>query len=311
MRKLLEEHYMLTSIALLVFLFLVVFVCMERKRLRAREITLLATMTALCVGLNEICTHTIPLHAGTAMVILCGIALGEEAGVMIGFMARFLCNFFDGQGPWTPWEMFAWGMLGFLAGICFNRVILKKHIPGERQTLAQRLSLKKEYGFRILVMPVFCVLAAWVLAYLTYLFGMGVGAEEKSFFGWRLYAFGGAGLLAGSLLQRKRLSADPYTTAVFTFLVVFLFYGGVMNFAAMLLMAAADSTQGISLSTLRALYISGVPYDIEHAGTAALCVFVMGDGVLQKLQRIQIKYGIMVGGKKNTAKAKDERRKET
>jgi energy-coupling factor transport system substrate-specific component len=140
---------------------------------------------------------------------------------------------------------------------------------------------------------------------------MGVGAEEKSFFGWRLYAFGGAGLLAGSLLQRKRLSADPYTTAVFTFLVVFLFYGGVMNFAAMLLMAAADSTQGISLSTLRALYISGVPYDIEHAGTAALCVFVMGDGVLQKLQRIQIKYGIMVGGKKNTAKAKDERRKET
>jgi energy-coupling factor transport system substrate-specific component len=281
---------MAVSICILLAMFFAVILRWEKKKLRAREMTLLAVMTSFCVGFNEICTHTIPLHAGTAMVILCGIAMGGEAGFFVGALARFLCNFFDGQGPWTPWEMISWGLLGYLAGLCFNKVVLYRRIPGERPSLAQRLSLRKEQNFRVVMMPVLCVLAAWIVAYVAYLWGFG--EQKESFFGWRLYLYGILGLLAGSLLQRKRLSADPYTMGIFTFFTVFLLYGGIMNFAAMLLTVSSDSMQEISLDTLRALYISGVPYDLEHAGTAALCVFVLGEGFLQKLQRMIIKYGI-------------------
>ncbi len=57
-----------------------------------------------------------PLHAGTAMVVISGIALGPETGFFVGALARFVCNFFSGQGPWTPWQMFSWGLMGYLAG---------------------------------------------------------------------------------------------------------------------------------------------------------------------------------------------------
>jgi energy-coupling factor transport system substrate-specific component len=36
---------------------------------------------------------------------------------MVGSTAALVSNFFLGQGPWTPWQMFAWGMAGFSAGI--------------------------------------------------------------------------------------------------------------------------------------------------------------------------------------------------
>jgi energy-coupling factor transport system substrate-specific component len=260
----------------------------KMKKIRAREITLLAVMTALCVASNEICTHTLPLHAGTALVILCGIGLGPRAGFVVGAFARFFCNFFDGQGPWTPWEMAAWGLLGIVAGICFNKVVLKRRLPGERQTLAKRLSLRKEQGFRLVMLPVICILISWIVAYVTYLWSGG----GETFFGWRLYGFGVAGMIAGILLQKKRLSADAVTMTIFTFFVVFLLYGGIMNFASLVLLVWTDSSQQFSMEALKGLYITGVPYDLEHAAGAALCVFVLGEGILQKLQRIQIKFGI-------------------
>ena len=48
----------------------------------------------------------------------------------------------------------------------------------------------------------------------------------------------------------------------------------------------------ISLAALKALYITGVPYDITHAAGAALCVFLLGEPFLKKIERVQIKYGI-------------------
>ena len=237
--------------------------------------------------MNEICAHTIPLHAGTTMVVICGIGLGPEAGLLIGAMSRLVCNFFDGPGPWTPWQMAAWGMVGYLSGLAFNKV--ERRRTGE--TLARHLSLEKGRTFRVLMGPVLSVLFAWVLAYIVFLFRNDPG--EQSFFGWRLYFYGIAGLAAGCVLQRKKLPVDDITTTVFTFFVVFLLYGGLMNFAAMLMTYPADSSAGdISWETLKALYLTGAPYDAAHAGTAALCMFLFGDSILQKLERIQGKFGI-------------------
>ena len=65
-----------------------------------------------------------------------------------------------------------------------------------------------------------------------------------------------------------------------------------MNFATMVLQTAYTTGEKMSLHALKALYITGVPYDTMHGAGAALCVFLMGEPFLKKLERVQIKYGI-------------------
>lgn len=285
-----SRHYLAFSLLLLLVLTGLFALHFERRHPRAREIVLMASMTSLTVAANEICAHTIPVHAGTAFVVLCGIGLGPEAGFLIGALSRFLCNFFDGQGPWTPWQMFAWGLIGCLAGLLFNTVVSRSKM--EKQTLAKRLSLQKEETFRVLAGPLLCILAFWIAAYLLFLF---TGESGESFFGWRIYMFGAAGMAAGAFFQRKSLPADSITVTLFTFFSVLILYGGIMNGAAMLLSASSGAGgQEISLNALKALYVTGLPYDLMHAGGAALCVFVFGDSVLQRLQRIRIKFGVVL-----------------
>ena len=48
----------------------------------------------------------------------------------------------------------------------------------------------------------------------------------------------------------------------------------------------------LTWESLKVLYITGVPYDISHGVGAAVCVFVLGESLLQKLERIRVKYGI-------------------
>lgn len=129
--------------------------------------------------------------------------------------------------------------------------------------------------------------AAAGLAWLAHLTGY-----TDTFLGWKLYAFGALGLLIGLLIQRKRLPIDDFTLALFGFLTVFVIYGGIMNIATMV-MASALPASGISISaeSLAILYISGAPYDAVHALGTALFLFVFGDMMIRKLERIKIKYG--------------------
>ncbi|MBO5489610.1 MAG: ECF transporter S component [Eubacterium sp.] len=278
-------HYLLISMMLLFALFLLLMMNLERKKPRAREIVLWSTMTGLTVAANEICSHTIPLHAGTTFVVISGIALGPEAGFFIGALARFLCNFFAGQGPWTPWQMVAWGLLGYLAGLFFNKIELRGKL--EPVSLAERISLQKNNHFRLVVGPVLSVLASLVTGYVIYILA---AREEENFFGWWCYVFGFVGLVIGGLIQRRRMPVDAVTTTVYTFFTVVILYGGIMNFSAMV--TSANDISMVSIPMLKALYITGLPYDLVHAATAALCMFFFGDMVLQKIERIQVKFGI-------------------
>lgn len=53
----------------------------------------------------------------SAICILGGIVFGRRSGFMIGALAALVSNFFFGQGAWTPWQMYAWGMIGYLSGV--------------------------------------------------------------------------------------------------------------------------------------------------------------------------------------------------
>ena len=61
-----------------------------------------------------------------ALVIISGICFGGESGFLVGAVTGFVSNFFFGQGPWTPWQMFAFGIIGFVSGIIFKKGFLKK-----------------------------------------------------------------------------------------------------------------------------------------------------------------------------------------
>ena len=279
------KNYLLAGILMLLFLFGVVVLNFEKRKPRAREIVLLSTMTGLSVAANELCSHTIPLHGGTAMVVISGIALGPETGFFVGALSRFVCNFFSGQGPWTPWQMVSWGLMGYLAGLCFNTIRVRGRL--EEETLAVRFSLKKNTSFRLLAGPLAAIAGGEILGYLLYVW---TGVQGETFWGWRVYVFGFLGLAFGMVLQRKKLPVDPVTTSVFVFLITVLVYGGIMNFAAMLM--TSQSGGEVSVEALKALYVTGLPYDLMHGAGAALCMFFAGDVILQKLQRIQIKFGI-------------------
>lgn len=94
------------------------FLAFESRRPQARELVTLAVMCALSVASRVV----IPLPAFkpmTAIIMLTGIALGPEAGFLCGAVGAFASNFFFSQGPWTPWQMMAYGFGGYLAGLVF------------------------------------------------------------------------------------------------------------------------------------------------------------------------------------------------
>ena len=269
-----KRLYMPFSLLILVMIMAPFFMIFERRRPRAREVVLIAMMSALTVASHTFFHIAFPVQIGTAMVIISGISLGPEAGFLIGAMSRFVCNFYMGQGAWTPWQMFCWGLLGFLAGLAFNRETSKQNSIG---------------NFKKMMAPVLCVIFSELVAYISFLVWPG---NDKTFFGWRVYLFGIIGLLLAVIFQKGKLKADNITMAVFTFVVTFVIYGGIMNFAAMCLSMNEPGSLGIGVKALKALYVSGVGYDFYHALTAAICVFVIGTPMVNKLERIKIKYGI-------------------
>lgn len=276
------KGYMLVSTLLLMLSFVPFIWVYEKRKPKAREIVTVAVMCALTVVSNLICAYTVPLHAGTAMVIIAGIALGPQTGFLVGAMSRFVCNFFMGQGAWTPWEMFAWGLLGALAGIIFNKVELTGLLD-DKKAVQKRKTVE---GVKAVLTPIICIAAAEITGYIVMLLTSG---KSESYLGLRVYAWGVVGITAGLIFQRKKLPANPITMSVYTFISVLIIYGGIMNLATFFMTASAYSN---GFEGLKLLYITGLGYDAFHALGATACVFLLSDGLVRKLERIKIKYGM-------------------
>lgn len=269
-----DRKYMIVSFLILLYTIIPFFMVFEKRKPKAREIVLIAMMSALTVTSSIFFNITIPIKAGTALIIISGIALGPEAGFLVGSLSRVICNFYQGQGPWTPWQMFCWGLLGFLAGVVFNKIDLNNKI--------------KSRNFKVVIGPIVCIVFSIIVAYILFLL---FPSGEKTFLGWRLYIFGFIGLILGLIIQRKRLPIDDITLSIFTLLSIFIIYGGIMNICAMVTAANIPGNE-ISFSRLKALYISGVPYDLAHAAGATIFMFLFGEKIIRKIERIKIKYGI-------------------
>ena len=112
--------YYLTSTMIIVEVMIPFFLAFETRRPQARELVTLAVMCALAVASRVV--MLIPnFKPMTAIIMITGIALGAQSGFVCGAVGAFASNFFFSQGPWTPWQMMAYGFAGFLAGGLFHK----------------------------------------------------------------------------------------------------------------------------------------------------------------------------------------------
>ncbi|MGN0242954.1 MAG: ECF transporter S component [Lachnospiraceae bacterium] len=184
----------------------------RKRKMRARELVLLALLTALAVTCSILCAATFPLHLGTAVVILSGIALGGKSGFIVGSMTMLLNNFYLGQGIWTPFQMVAMGLLGACTGYLLHPHTGKKQLR-------------------------------WI----------------------------GAGM---------------------SFFAVIVIYGGIMNFFSFLSMTLmVGGRETLDWSSVLGYYISGIPYDLQHAVTTAVWILLLEPMFVAKIERVKVKYG--------------------
>ncbi len=118
--------WQLAAFSLLVLALALGFGWYERSRPDARIVALVATLAALA-ALGRIAFAAVPnVKPTTDIVLISGYALGGPPGFAVGAIAGLTSNFFFGQGPWTPWQMAAWGLTGMIGtGLA---IVTRRHI---------------------------------------------------------------------------------------------------------------------------------------------------------------------------------------
>ncbi|MDE6470690.1 MAG: ECF transporter S component [Eubacterium sp.] len=117
-----SSSYYLISIAVLILSMLPFFFSFENNKPDARELSLLASLIAIAV-VSRAVFYLIPqVKPIGAVVIVSGVCLGAKRGYLVGAFSAFISNFIFGQGMWTPFQMVALGLVGFIAGILFKRL---------------------------------------------------------------------------------------------------------------------------------------------------------------------------------------------
>jgi energy-coupling factor transporter ATP-binding protein EcfA2/uncharacterized membrane protein len=201
-----DRKYYFISLLIILETMLPFVLVFEGRRPEARELVVIAVLTALAVAGRAAFFMLPQFKPVVALVIIAGVAFGGEAGFLVGALTGFVSNIFFGQGPWTPWQMFAFGIIGFLAGVLFRQ----------------------------------------------------------------------------GILQRRRLALCLYGG-----FATFIIYGGLMN-PFMVLQSQSEPTGAMFL----AAYLQGIPFDLVHGAATVFFLWLFARPLLEKLDRIKLKYGL-------------------
>ncbi len=205
-----DEKYLFISLCILLECMLPFFFAYESRKPTARDMVLLSVLCGIGVAGRVVFSTLAQVKPVTAITIIAGAAFGGETGFLTGALTMLVSNMIFGQGPWTPWQMFAMGIIGLGSGLLFHRK--------ESQVIRKKSSLL-----------LLCI-----------------------------YGF-----------------AAPV-----------LLYGGIMNPASAIM-------SGITLNwnMMMIYWGSGLPFDLVHGGTTCLFLLLGARPMLQKLERVKIKYG--------------------
>lgn len=107
-----EKRYLLVSLGVAILALILFIAGFEKKVTGSRRLVIVSVMTAFCI-VGRFIPFFKPI---TAITVITAIYLGGESGFLVGALAAVLSNFYFGQGPWTPFQMLAWGLIGLFAG---------------------------------------------------------------------------------------------------------------------------------------------------------------------------------------------------
>ncbi len=116
-----NDRYYLIAVLVLLESLCPLFLRLEAHKPSARELSVLAVLCAVAVLGRVLCFALPQVKPVMAIVILSGIGFGREVGALTGALSMLLSNLLFGQGPWTPFQMFAMGLIGFFAGLLFGK----------------------------------------------------------------------------------------------------------------------------------------------------------------------------------------------
>ena len=201
-----NKYYFITLFVMLECM-LPFFFVFEGRKPQPRELVIIAVLCALGVAGRAALFMLPSFKPVLALTIISGVAFGGEAGFLVGAVSMLVSDVMFSAGPWTPWQMFAMGIIGFLAGVLFRKGILRR----------TRLSL--------------CIFGA---------------------------------------------------------LAAIIIYGGIMNPAAVLIWA-----HEINRAQIISSYVTGFPVDAVHAAATWIFLWFAAEPMLEKLDRIKVKYGLI------------------
>ena len=105
---------------------------------------------------------------------------------------------------------------------------------------------------------------------------------------WQMMAYGAGGMLAGFAFMKNRIPQKRWTMAVFGFFAVLLWVGPLLDCSHLFVMV-----QEVDFSTVMKLLISGFPVNLTQAISTVLTILLFGRPVLDKIDRMKQKYGMM------------------
>ncbi|MGX7059791.1 ECF transporter S component [Vagococcus humatus] len=141
--KLTNRNYLAVSVMLLIIGMVPFFFAFEDRKPSAKELVLLAVLVGIAVVGRGIFFMLPQFKPMAAIVIISAVSLGAETGFLVGCLSALISNMFFSQGPWTPWQMFAFGMVGFVAGLIFHR---RKQVSRLELSLFGFISIFLIYG---------------------------------------------------------------------------------------------------------------------------------------------------------------------
>lgn len=120
------QHYYAISLAISIECMLPFFMIFEGRKPQARTLVTIASLCAMGIAGRAAFFMLPQFKPVAALTIISGIALGGETGFLVGAITMLASNMLFSQGPWTPFQMFAMGIIGFFAGILFRKGLIRR-----------------------------------------------------------------------------------------------------------------------------------------------------------------------------------------
>lgn len=123
------RKYYVASVIIIFLSMIPFFASFESRKPQARELSTLAVMCAIAVASRAVFFALPNFKPIGGIVMITAMAFGPQAGFMTGSLSMIVSNMLFGQGPWTPWQMFGYGLLGFVTGLLARKGIMSEEKP--------------------------------------------------------------------------------------------------------------------------------------------------------------------------------------